>query len=635
MIELLQVCYGGLVVGSIYAMIALGFCLVYRVAGVINLAQGGFCILAVLVCITANQSYGWPLWIAVPVALLATMLGGAMLGWVTFVPALGKLSNANVLMLTVGLLTMLEGFALVVWGSQPYALAPFSSDRPVRLGPILAATQSFWVFGATLVSMGALWLLLARTRMGRALRACAQNPMAARLMGINVPRMMLASFALAALMAAVAGLVVAPTTSLQFDTGRLFTNFGFIAAVIGGISSFPGAIAGGLLLGLATQLATAYVSSLFANAIALVLLLIILVARPDGLMRSSAARRQDVREEARVAAHIVRLDGRLGGVLAVVGLGVALALPLLVTNDGIMSSVTIAAILFIALIGLDVLMGYAGQVSLGQAGFMAIGGYTSGYLAITYDTPPLIGIVAGIALSLLAALLLSVVTLRLKGLYLALATLAFGLLVEACAVGLIDLTGGPSGLVGVPSFSLLGYDFGSPRRMYYLVLAINVALLFALAGAMRSGFGRALKAIRTDQMAAAALGINIVRTKLAAFLLSAALASLSGSLYAFYFNFLSPEMVGVSRSLELVSMLVIGGEGTLIGALFGSLIITLLPTVFQPLAVYKTFFSGALLTACCLHLPQGVAGLAASALAWRPRRRAAIPSTSPRGRAAA
>ena len=163
MTELLQVCFGGLVAGSIYALIALGFSLVYRVAGVINLAQGGFALLAVLVCTTASQTFGLPLWVALPLSLLATVAAGIVLGAATFVPALDKLSHANVLMLTVGILTMLEGASLVIWGSQPYALEPFSSNRPVRLGPILASTQSFWVFGATALSMLALWALLAKT----------------------------------------------------------------------------------------------------------------------------------------------------------------------------------------------------------------------------------------------------------------------------------------------------------------------------------------------------------------------------------------------------------------------------------------------------------------------------------------
>jgi len=294
--------------------------------------------------------------------------------------------------------------------------------------------------------------------------------------------------------------------------------------------------------------------------------------------------------------------------MAIIGLALAIALPLFVPEGGIMSSLVIAGILFIALMGLDVVMGYAGQVNLGQAGFMAIGGYTAGYLATQYDVAPLWGTLAGMALSLVAALALSVITLRLRGLYLALATLAFGLLMDSCAVGLADITGGPSGLVGIPSFAIGPFDFSSPVAMYYLVLGLITALVLLLGGLIRSSFGRALQAIRTDQMAAAALGINVVRCKLIALSISAILASLAGSLYAFFFHFLSPDMVSTSRSLELVAMLVIGGEGTLVGALFGAVLLTLLPTVFQPLAQWKTFASGALLVLSFLYMPEGIFG---------------------------
>ena len=258
---------------------------------------------------------------------------------------------------------------------------------------------------------------------------------------------------------------------------------------------------------------------------------------------------------------------------------------------------------------------------------MAIGGYTAGYLATQYEIAPLLGLCAGAVLSLIAALALSLVTLRLKGLYLALGTLAFGLLVDSCAVGLAEITGGPSGLVGIPSFSVGPFDFGSPKAMYYLVVAIDVALLLLLGGLMRSSFGRALQAIRTDQMAAAALGVNVVRCKLVAFSISAVLASVAGSLYAFFFHFLSPDMVGTPRSLELVAMLVIGGEGTLIGALVGAALLTLLPTIFQPLAQWKTFASGTLLVLSFLYLPEGIYGSFARWLAARFNRPAKV-STS-------
>ena len=625
MTEFLQITLGGIQVGVIYALIGLGFSLIYRVTNIVSLAQGAFCVLAALITYSLQVDHGWPLSTAALAALVATAAVSAVFSAVAFVPGLQRLSHANMLMLTLGMLTLLEGITLIVWGSQPYASPAFSSHPPLSLGGISLPVQGVWVLGSAAAIVAVLIWVLYHTPFGKALRACAQNPTAALLMGISVRRMQAMSFVLAALIGAIAGIVVAPTTSLEFDTGRLFTISGFIAVAIGGLGSLPGAIAGGLLLGVVGQLATAYLSSLYSNAVSLALLLAVLLWRPTGLIRSGPVRRQDSAEEHRIWRRAAHLSPRGLLVGAVLGVLLLILLPFVAGQGIVMSSLIIAGILYIALAGLDLLMGYAGQVSLGQAGFMAIGGYSAGYLVTQQGWPPLVGVLVGVVLSVTGALILSIVTLRLRGLYLALATLAFGLLIDSGAVGLGNITGGPSGMVGIPSFSVGAFDFGSPSAMYGLVASLVVVVTLLLGGLARSGFGRALKAIRTDQTAAAALGIDVVRCKLIAFSISAALASIAGSLYAFDFHFLSPDMVGTSRSIELVAMMVIGGEGTLMGPILGAVLLTLLPALFQPLAQWKTFGDGALLMLCFLYLPEGIFGSALHLLAWRPRRSVAAP----------
>lgn len=615
MSELIQIIVGGLQVGCIYALIALGFSLVYRVTNVINLAQGIFCLLGALGAYFMQTHFGWGLIASALAAIALTVVVGTLAGYIAFVPGLSRLSNANMLMLSAGLLTLLEGLILVVWGSQPFAMAPFSGQEPISIIGILVPTQEFWIVGTTCLIIVSMWFLIQKTSFGQALRACAENPVAATLMGVSVKRMQLVSVAGAALIGSIAGIVTAPAMSLQFDTGRLFTIQGFISVAIGGLASFPAAIAGGLLLGIVSQVSTAYISSLFSNAISLALLLGVLLFRPSGLIGARSVRRQDVREEPRVWKHVTRLQSRTKWVAGVAGLVIALVVPLFVPQGSVLSGVIIASIFFIALMGLDLVMGYAGQVSLGQAGFMAIGGYTTGYMTTQMEMAPILALLVGASISLIAALLLSMITMRLRGLYLALATLAFGLLIDSCAVGLVDITGGPSGMVGIPGFSLGRFEFDSPVSMYYLVLAVNVLVLLLLGGLIRSSFGRDLQAIRTDQLAAAALGIKVVRCKLIAFSIAAVLASVAGSLYAFFFHFLSPDMLGTQRSLELVSMLVVGGEGTLVGGLFGAMLLTLMPTIFQPLAQWKTFASGALLVMSFLYLPEGIWGSIARYLA--------------------
>jgi branched-chain amino acid transport system permease protein len=620
--QAIQTIIGGLLQGSVFAVVALGFSLVFRVTGAINLSQGAFCIVGALAMYSFQVSLGWPVALAAAAAAAVTAAAGAVIGASVFVPALPRLPASSMLILTAGLLTTLEGLSLVVWGSQPYALPPFSGEAPVSVLGVRLPTQGFWIAGAALAIIAAVWYLLMRTALGEALRACAENPTAARLMGIDVPRMTLFSFALAALIAGIGGIVVAPILSFQFDTGRFFTISGFSAVAIGGLGSLIGAVAGGELLGVSEQLAAGYISSLFANGIALALLILTLLLRPNGLFTAKRTRREDVRDEHRVYHALVRLQGRRALVFGVAAVAVLALLPWIVPA-GLMSSLVITGILFIGVLGLDVLMGYCGQVSLGQAGFMAVGGYAAAILATNYGWPPLAGIAAGLVLSLACAVALSLVTMRLRGHYLALATLAFGLLVDSLTVGMTETTGGPSGLVGVPSFSVGPVAFDTPVRMYYLVAGLIVVLIVALLGGIRSSFGRALQAVRTDQTAAAALGIDVPRHKMAAFAISAALASLSGSLYAFYFHFLSPEMVGTARSLEMIAMLVVGGEGTLVGSLFGVALLTLLPTIFQPLALYKTLAEGLLLVIVVRYLPGGIFGTLAQRMLRAPARAAA------------
>jgi branched-chain amino acid transport system permease protein len=617
---------GGLLQGSVFAIVALGFALVYRVTGVINLSQGAFCIVGALTMYTLEVTLGWPAPLAALGGVVGTTLLGTALGAATFVPALSRLPNSSMLMLTAGLLTLIEGAVLVVWGSEPYDLPAFSGEAPLDILGVRVSTQGFWIAGMAMIVILVLWYVLSRTMLGKQLRACAENPLAARLMGIDVARMTLLSFAMAAMIGAIGGIVVAPITSLQFDSGQFFTIFGFIAVAIGGMGSFIGAVVGGLVLGVAEQLAAGYVSSLFSDGLAVMLLLLILLWRPSGLFATGVVRRQDVRDEQRVQLGIVRFKGRdtaLFGALAVAAL---VALPWVVPqSSGLLGSLVITGILFIGVLGLDILMGYAGQVSLGQGGFMAIGGYTAAILAVKYGWPPLAGTAAGIVLSVLCALVLSLTTMRLRGVYLALATLAFGLLVDSLATGMMDVTGGPSGLVGIPAFSIGSISFASPLSMYYLVLMLMIALVLLLLGGVRSSFGRVLKAIRTDQMAAAALNIDVARYKVVAFAISAALASLSGSLYAFYFHYLAPEMVNTSRSLEMITMLVIGGEGTLVGSLVGVALLTLLPEIFQPFALYKRLAEGALLVLTFQYLPAGIYGSFAGWLSRFNNRRAHRP----------
>ena len=349
---------GGLLQGSVFAIVALGFALVYRVTGVINLSQGAFCIVGALTMYTLQQTLGWPAPLAAFGAVASTTAFGTILGAATFVPALSRLPNSSMLMLTAGLLTLIEGAVLVVWGSDPFDLPAFSGEAPVDVLGLRLSTQGFWIAGTAALVIVALWYVLSRTMLGKELRACAENPLAARLMGIDVPRMTLLSFAMAAMIGAIGGIVVAPITSLQFDSGQFFTIFGFIAVAIGGMGSFIGAVVGGLVLGVAEQLAAGYVSSLFSNALAVILLLAILMVRPSGLFATGVARRLDVRDEQQIHLGLLRFKIRDAAVFGAVAVAALVALPWFIAqSSGLLSSLVITGILFIGVLGLDILMG--------------------------------------------------------------------------------------------------------------------------------------------------------------------------------------------------------------------------------------------------------------------------------------
>jgi branched-chain amino acid transport system permease protein len=603
-----QILIGGLLQGSVFALVGLGISLVYRVTGTINLAQGAFCVLGAMMMYQFQLGFAWVAPLAFALSILCTVALSAIIGRWTFVPAVQRLPESSMLMVTAGLLTFLQGLVLVMWGSQPYALPPFSGEYPVNVLGVLIPSQGLWVAGVTFLVVLSMWGLFYRTVWGSALRACSEDPLAARLMGIDVPWMILTSFVLAAIIGAICGMVIAPLNSIQYDVAGFFSVSGFLGATLGGIGSFVGSIAGGLVLGVAEQFAAGYISSLFSSTMALVVLLAVLLWRPAGILRPRTERRSDVRFDIQPERPVIPFQGVGALVFSGALLALMAALPWVSLPAGVLSSLTIALTLAIAVIGLDVLMGYSGQVSLGQAGFMALGGYSAGVMTATYNLPSLVGVAVGIGLSLVVAALLFLVTRQLRGHYLALATLAFGLLIDSITVGLTEVTGGPSGLVGIPSLATGSMVFDSPVRIYYLVLVVVTVLLVLLFGCTQMSFGRALKAVRSDQLAAAALGVKITRVKLIAFLISAATASIAGSLYAFQFNFLSPEMVGTSRSFALIAMLIIGGEGTLIGGVFGAVMLTLLPTLIQAFASYIVVVEGALLVACFLYLPEGFFG---------------------------
>ena len=257
-------------------------------------------------------------------------------------------------------------------------------------------------------------------------------------------------------------------------------------------------------------------------------------------------------------------------------------------------------------VGLNLLLGYAGQISLGHAAFFGLGAYASGILTATYGVNPWLAMLAGLVISGLAALLIGIPALKLKGYYLAMATLGFGIIVYIILNEAGHLTGGPSGLSGIPSLSLAGFPLNTARRLYLLIWTIVGLILALSANLVESRAGRALRALHDSEAAAESLGVDTARMKLKIFVWSALYASLAGSLYAHTLNFIAPASFGFMFSIELVAMVVLGGMASIWGSLLGAGVLTALPEVLTAFHDFEVIIFGAILMVVMIFLPRGL-----------------------------
>ena len=261
--------------------------------------------------------------------------------------------------------------------------------------------------------------------------------------------------------------------------------------------------------------------------------------------------------------------------------------------------------------GLNLFMGYAGQTSFGQNAFAAIGAYASAVLTATYNWPPVAGIAAGLLGSVAVAIIVGYPTLRLKGHYLAMATLAIGLIVYEVAVQWQSVTNGYMGISGIPPLGIGKFELISDRAQLIFLSAAAAMAMLASWLLRHSRFGRALVALSGSEDAARALGINVGRYKLAAFVISAIYASISGSLLVHIIGFLSPEMIGMNMVILAFTMLYVGGIGTTVGPLIGAIAISLLPESIRSFKGYQDLVYGVALILILIYAPGGIASLGA------------------------
>jgi len=295
-----------------------------------------------------------------------------------------------------------------------------------------------------------------------------------------------------------------------------------------------------------------------------------------------------------------------------------LIIPLIVDSNYLYSTLVIIGLYTIIVQGLGILMGYAGQVSFGHAAFFGLGGYAAAILTTQFRWPTLLALLASVLLPGIIAALIGRQTLKLRELYLALATLGFGILVHIFFNEGGELTGGPSGISSIPNLSIGSFSFDSDQKFYVLVWILLLLLMFGIYNLIHSRTGRALCSIRESEYAAENAGIDCARLKLQAFIFSALLAGLAGGLYAFFITFISPSPFTFHTSVQFVLMAVIGGLGTFWGPLLGAVVVVTLNELLRelvPLLIpgaggeYQIIIYGVILVGLMIFQPQGLSSL--------------------------
>ncbi|SFO82096.1 branched-chain amino acid transport system permease protein [Cohaesibacter marisflavi] len=278
---LMQFLLSGMTVGAVYALVALGFTIIYNASDVVNFAQGEFVMLGGMTTVFAHAA-GLPLPLAAVIAIALTALVGVALNKLAIEPARGA-PVVSLIIITIGASIFIRGAAQLVFDKQLHRFPSFSGDEPIRLLGAAILPQSLWVVGGAFAVFFGLWAFFTKTLTGKAVLATANNRLAAQLVGINTGWVMTLSFSLSAAIGALAGVLVTPITLVAYDVGVGLALKGFAAAMLGGMGNPKGALVGGILLGLLEAMTAGYLSSQYKDAVAFIVILAVLFAMPQGL----------------------------------------------------------------------------------------------------------------------------------------------------------------------------------------------------------------------------------------------------------------------------------------------------------------------------------------------------------------
>jgi len=283
---LIQLFFSGITIGSIYAMVALGFLIIYNATGIVNFAQGEFLMLGGMIAVTCHETLHLPMMLTFGISVLAVTAIGALFELVCIHP-LKNPSVLGLIMITVAGSILIRGGAMFLWGKEEHGIPTFSGSEPISILGASITPQALWILGIMCAVLVVLFLVFKYTLVGKAMRAVAANQTAAHLVGIPVRRIVLFSFAISAGIGGIAGVILTPVTLMSFDRGTPLALKGFCAAVVGGLGNPVGAVVAGLSIGVIESYGTGLISSHYKDVFALAILLLVLFIKPSGLFTKS------------------------------------------------------------------------------------------------------------------------------------------------------------------------------------------------------------------------------------------------------------------------------------------------------------------------------------------------------------
>src|ERR1700728_2526093 len=600
--------------GARYSLAAIGLVLVFRGSRVVNFAQGAVGMIAAYVFYELHTVSGLTVWVSIPAGLLASAALGAAFNFIV-IRQMKEASALAKIVATLALLVTIQEIIALMFGPTPRIVNSSLPTNSVKIFGVLVGEDRLWIFGIVVVLTVILWVVYKFTKFGVQTSAVAENPRAASALAISPNLIATINWAVGAALGGLAAILLVPITSLSADNLSLIVVPILAAAVVGKFSSFPITTLAGLAIGIAQSEVTRWVNAPgWDTAVPFIFVTIILIFRG----RSIASKEEAFRRMPSIGT------GRIAPGLVLIGAAAAILCIWVIFPYDWVAALQVQMVFVIILFSFIVVTGYAGQVSLAQMGFAGVGALIAGYLYSSHGWPFLLALLAGMVAVIPIGAVTALAGVRTRGVALAIVTLGLAFSLETVIFGNPQFTGGVIGFqANNPKF--FGIQVNAltyPARYATLTLGFLVLAGLGVANLRRGRAGRRLIAVRTNERAAAAMGISVPGAKLYAFVLGAMIAALGGVLLTFSQPVLSFSNFAAINSVLDTQYAVLGGVGTVGGPLIGSSFQagTLGQQIFSFLggnvAFYLALAVGVGVLLVLTFFPDGLAPLVASLHQW-------------------